>query len=48
VAPGVFSETTLIPFERVVELNGLIYFKASGISPNGKSPKFAKTGAFEN
>jgi len=37
-----------MPFEITVVSIGLSYFKGSGISPDGKSPKFVITGALEN
>jgi len=39
---------TLIPFEIVVTSIGRSYFKGSGISPGGKSPKFKRVGALLN
>jgi len=46
--PFIYSEHTVIPFVRVVELKGLTYLSGSGISPNGRSPKLSLTGSFEN
>jgi len=43
-----FSVTTLIPLERVADYAGRLYLRGSGISPRGKSPKFAIVGALEN
>lgn len=48
IGVGHVSVHTLIPFERVVTLNGLTYFNGSGISPKGSSPKFYIIGALEN
>lgn len=48
VAPRTFSVQTRIPFESVVDWNGLTNLSGSGISPNGRSPKVSWIGAFEN